>query len=205
MLYKNIMNWSRRMTFQSQLYSSNHCNQQKQTCNQQQIYMDSIQLDSKLYNIRVALVQRIPSDFRNTCLSFQKQRSIHLARLYRLIQAHLNRLNQSNQKDSSHWISSSLMSQNFSCWNIQQHNYKQKHNSQLSNINQQLQQLKIFQPKHTQQSRSMQENKNKIKYRIYRVFGMQHQKSTCPATTLKQNKQQIHWCRSWIRTNTVGS
>ena len=205
MLYKNIMNWSSCTTFQSQLYSSNHCNQQKQTCYQQQIYVDSIQLDSKLYNTRPTLVQRIPIWNQNTFLSFQKQRSIHLARLYRLIQGQLYCLNQSNQKDSSHWISSSLMGQNFGCWNIQQHNYKQKHNSQLSNINQQLQQLKIFQSKHTQQSRSMQENKNKIKYRINRVFGMQHQKSTCPATTLKDNKQQIHWCRSWIRTNTVGS
>ena len=206
MLNKYIMNRSCSTTFQSQLNSTNHSNQQKNTLYQQQIHVNSIKCNTKLHYTRITLIQRIPiwlpkhmkwlfarSSVCCQCIRARNpQRTRLITRYIWLPQKRPNAHHQTKQQYSSNWISAALMCQNFSLSNVQKHYYKQKHYSQLSNVYQQLQQLKVFQSNQTMLSRPRQENQVMVVYRVNRVLRMHQVDCGGPSAALKQNKQQIH-------------
>lgn len=104
-----------------------------------------------------------------------------------------NRCNkQAKSQHTCYWVSTSLMCKNFSGWNIQKHNHKQKQNGQSSNVNQQLQKHKIFKPQKNLQPRTMQKQQYLIKYRVNRVFRAHHLKYTHQCTSRDQSKRLTH-------------
>jgi len=164
MLCKYILIRNRNWTFQSLSNSSYHCNQQQQTSNNQQISMNSIQSNTQISNsggccprmlpkrvIFRGLIQRSQT-LQCCCRVFKytgyivtgHRKSLKRALRNRLPQSQSTRYNQTNPLYSSYRICSTLMCKNFCRRNIQKHDYKLKQNSKSSNINQLLQQNKIF-------------------------------------------------------------
>ncbi len=146
MLPKNIMLWSFHRTILSESYCPNHGNQQKKRPHHQQRRMNPIKSNS----------QR--SDWSGGFPPFCPKRSIILRKhryrgkkrcsaMRRIFQSKPSSPKKTQGLDSSHRVTSTLMCQNFSRWNIQKHHNKQKQNSQCTNIHQQLQQHKIFKSK----------------------------------------------------------
>ena len=110
----------------------------------------------------------------------------------RLSQCQKSSNNLTKTQNTCNWISSSLMCKNFCRWNILEHNNKLKLNSKCSNINQQLQQNKIFQSLQYQETRTMQKLQNLIKHGVHRVFRSHHLKDTHQCTCCYQSKRLTH-------------
>ena len=148
MLCKYILIRNRNWTFQSLSNSSYHCNQQQQTSNNQQIWMYSIQCNTQISYRRSRFSIISPKRIRAgiTVTLFRRPSSLAYAltkwcRYFRVrtcrdrLPKSLKSTN-SNAKcqNTSNWIGSSLVCQNFSRRNILKHYYKQKLNSQCTYI-----------------------------------------------------------------------
>ena len=206
-LYKDVVNRCLSTTFQGQSNLSYHCNKQKQTLNQKQINMSLVKPPSKdshqgTISIQSKPIHRPVFPFQNSCprrgMSFRPRNDPAISgdASLRVIHFHVSKsidLKKRNQQKTRDRVRPTLVSQNFCGWNVQKHDYKQKHNLKLSHINKKLQQLKVFQTDQTQQARLMQKNKDQIKYGINRIFRTNHQISTNPRSTSKKHKQKIHF------------
>lgn len=202
-LPKYILIWHRYWSFQRKTNCSNHCNQQQQTPNNQQVCMYSIQPNSKIRNSRccspVIIPKRIvPRTAHKVGILACKCRSCrNWACLKRTFNKWLSKClkcgeDQAKAQYTCYRISSSLMPKNFCRRNIQKHYHKQKQNSKCPNINQQLQQNKIFKTQQYQKSRAMQKQQNQIKNRMYGVFRSHHLKNTHQCTCCNQSKRATH-------------
>lgn len=189
MLHKHVVNWSLCSSFQGQGNLPNHSNQQQQALNQKQIYVSLVQTPTQNSNKGTITVQRGPIDTMQRILNLWYYPTVQQ---FTLTIRQSKGLQKSHQKQPRYRIGSSLMGQNFSCRNVQQHDYKQKHNLKLSYINKQLQQLEIFQTNQTQQTGLVQKNQYQVEYGIYRIFGTNHQISTDPTSACQKHKQDIH-------------
>lgn len=182
--------------FQCQLYLTYHCNQKQQTLKKKQINMYGIQTTSQNGYTGGGLIQSFP--INRTMYRSSAQRNSWIILKNRssgscfLIICQPQCLHKTQKQHTSNRISSSLVSQNFGCRNVQKHYNKQKHNLKLSNIYKQLQQLKIFQTNQTKQPGLMQKHQYQVEHGINRVFRTNHQISANPTSTCQQHKQNIH-------------
>lgn len=160
--------------------------------------MNTIQSNSQIYNIRSPCTQITPIMiiFKLSILYMvpreERRYILKSTRLYRLPQSQKCSTHQTNCQNTSHWISSTLMSKNFSRRNIKKHNNEQKQNSQCSNIYQQLQQYKILKPLQYKKPGTVQKQLDQIKYRMYRVFRSHHQKYAHQSPSSYQSKRLTH-------------
>lgn len=210
MLCKYILVRHRNWTFLSKSHCTNHSNQQQQTPNNQLICMYSILSNTQICYSRsrcpIMMPERIMSSIphkfgvyiiavnsinKGSCCRHGKSLKRTLRK--RLPQSQNTSNKQTNTQNSCYGVSSSLMCKNFSGWNILKHNNKLKQNSKRSNINQLLQQNKIFKSQQNQKTRTMLKLQNQIKYRMNRVFRSHHLKNThlCPCGY--QSKRLTHF------------
>lgn len=169
MLCKNIVMRCSHWAFQSKAYSTNHCYQQQQTCNNLQIRMYSVQSNTLICYTRTCCPVILPETITigiNSSIAISILSPAFLHPLRSVCQRHRKSLNRSLGKGlpqsqqcsknqtkplyTSYGVGSSLMSKNFSRWNIQKHYNKQKQNSQRSHVHLQLQKYKIFKPQQYQ-------------------------------------------------------
>jgi hypothetical protein len=200
MLCKYIIIRSCYRTFKCQSNSSYHRNLQQQTSNNQQIRMYSIQSNPLICNRRcvcsIILPKRVISIIINSLCPYNLARwgwlfCVNTFRK-RLPQCQKDTNSNTKKQYPSYWISTTLMGLNFSRWNVLKHNYKQKQNSQSSNINQLLQQNKIFKSLLNQKARTMQKQQNQIKYRMHWIFRLCHLINTHKCTSSYQSKNLTH-------------
>lgn len=204
MLCKYILIRYRNRALLSKSNSSNHSYQQQQTCKNQLVCMYSIQCNTKISNSRSSCPIMIPKRII-PCISYKFRiyivsklrscrhwKSLKRAFRKRLPQSQNSSNNLTKTQNSSNRIRSSLMCKNFCGGNILKHHNKQKQNSKCSNINQLLQQNKIFKSLQHQKTRTMQKLQNQIKYRVHRVFRSHHLKNTHQCTSCYLSKRLTH-------------
>ena len=104
-----------------------------------------------------------------------------------------SRNQKTNTQNSSNGVGSTLMSKNFSGWNVLKHNNKQKQNCQCSNINQLLQQYKIFKAQQYQEPGAMHKLQNQIKNRMHWVFRLIHLKNRAECSCCYQSERDTHY------------
>lgn len=200
MLCKNIIIRSCKGTFQCQSYCTYHCNQQKQTCQNQEVWMNSIQGNSLICNWGCRCSQTTPKRIRKihsfffprSCFRKRRREGSYMGGK-RLPQSLKSLQSLTKKENTCNRVSSTLMRQNFSRRNIQKHNNKKKLNSQSTNINQQLKQYKIFEPQKHLQTRTVQKQQNQIKNRVHGVFRTSHLKNTCQCTSCNLSKRGSHF------------
>lgn len=146
MLCKYIYSWSRYWTFQSQTNSPNHSNQQQQRCNNLQISMNPIQSNSQRGYSRSCCALILPKRIRIRTLvlfggicgeGFLKWKIF--GKSYRRYRGYLSgpgpllcqgsSPENTNSQNSSDGVGPTLMSENFSRWNVLKHYNEQKLNS----------------------------------------------------------------------------
>lgn len=197
MLCKNILVRHRNRTFLCQTNSSYHSNQQLQTCNNQQVWMYSIQCNPLICNSRSCFPRISPKRVRRINRRVETIRGWQWKSLKRTLRKWLhlcsNRCKkQTKSQNTSNRVSPTLMCKDFSGRNIQEHNNKQKQNSKCPYINQQLQQNKIFKSLQNQKTRTMQKQQYQIKNRVYRVLRSHHLKNRSLCTCSYQSKRLTH-------------
>jgi len=204
MLCKHVIMRSSYRAFQSKSYSTYHCNKKLLTCNNLQISMNTIQSNSQICYCRSSspiilpktIFQRILRENFTSILIlmniYKHRKSLERTFRNRLPQSLNSSKKQTKSQNTSNWISSSLMRKNLCRRNILKHNHKLKQNCLCSNINQQLQQNKIFKSQQYQKTRTMQKQQNQVKNRVNRVFRTHHQKDTHLSTCCNQSKRLTH-------------
>lgn len=110
------------------------------------------------------------------------------------------RLNDTKCLNTSNGISSTLMSKNFSGWNILKHDHKQKQNGQCSHVDQQLQQHEIFKAQQYQEPRTVQKQQYQIKNRMHWVFRLQHLENGGECSGCYLGERETHFEFEGIRT-----
>ena len=110
------------------------------------------------------------------------------------------RLDDTKCLNTSNGISSTLMSKNFSGWNILKHDHKQKQNGQCSHVDQQLQQHEIFKAQQYQEPRTVQKQQYQIKNRMHWVFRLQHLENGGECSGCYLGERETHFEFEGIRT-----
>lgn len=150
MLCKYVIVGRSNRSFKCKPNSSNHSHLQQQTSNNQQIWMYSIQCNTQIsyWRSRFSIISpkriragipvtlfRRPSSLAYTLTKWCRYFGVRTCR-DRLPKSLKSTNSNAKCQNTSNWIGSSLVCQNFSRRNILKHYYKQKLNSQCTYINQ---------------------------------------------------------------------
>lgn len=192
MLPKDIMVRSFHAALQCQSHSSNHCNLLLKRPEHQQRRVNTVESNSLIGDRR----GRFPPFCPKRGLRMKKFRSqFSRKRGSRRWREFLSK-NPSHQEtqclDSSHWIPSALVGQNFSGRNILKHDYKLKLNSLCTHVHLQLQQDKIFKTKENLKAGTMLKSLHLIKHCMNRIFTAQHQKQRSLSSCCNLKKRLTH-------------